>query len=84
MDEIIKPAVLTSRAATRDMDTIRARHSEIVEGIKNQSVKIEQFNMQNAVKEQEESTKSNEAAIQKAESDRKTKELEIKEKALYL
>jgi len=81
MDEF-SPVVITSRVAEEDFLKIKKGHSDILNSMQDQAVRVREYETQKAQQTMQEQMRSDEQAKQAAESDRKTKELEIKQAAL--
>lgn len=89
----ISPAVITSKMAKDDLFNIQQKHSDAVTGMANQSMRLEQMNMQkqaelqnqNSMKmdmQKAELASSTEIQKQAMQSDLKREELSIKRAAL--
>jgi len=85
--------IITSKMADQHFQKIKVEHSNILQGMQNQSVKIAEMNKQKAIEaeqtrqmnaEREASMKKDQMAFDKEKmtADLKTKELEIKRAAL--
>ncbi len=94
-NEKFSPTIINSKKAQDHLNKIRGEHSNLLTGIQNQSLRVQQFNQQRQLQQQEESLRQGEidkefratqAAQQKEsmQNDLKTKELEIKRQALLM
>lgn len=83
MDKI-NPVVITSKPAVDHLNKIKLEHSDIINNIQNQALKVQQYNIQKEAKLAEKATQDATIAKDQAETERKNKELSIKEQALTL
>lgn len=83
MDKIFKPTVLTSRLASKDLERIKMLHKDILTGMQDQSLKVQAFKQQKDLERQNKSAMDAQSQKDSREADLKSKELSIKEQALY-
>lgn len=84
MDNSFSPIVITSKAADNHLNDIKSQHADLLQGMQSQAEKIILFNQQKQAQRVVDQQRSDTLAKESAESDRKTKELEIKQAALML
>lgn len=93
--KMVSPAVITSKLATNHLNEIKMKHSDIVQGIADQSVRVANYNAQiNAEKKaredqmKAESIQNEKARVEsetkRMEAENKRRELDIKQQALSL
>lgn len=91
----ISPIVITSNAADKDLNKIRAQHADLVQGIQSQSERVANFNMQRDQQKQvqDQQNQAHQLETQKVQMDstakqmealNKQKELDIKAQALAM
>ncbi len=56
----MKPSVITSKPAQKDLLKIKAQHDDIVRGMADQSIKVENYRQQKAAERQSKMTMENE------------------------
>lgn len=81
MDEF-SPVVITSKLAEDDFLKIKKGHGDILTSMQDQAVRVKEYETQKAQETLATQMRNDEQAKQAAESDRKTKELEIKQAML--
>lgn len=83
MDNLITPTIITDRAATKHLETIKAAHSNILQDMQNQKVRVDAYNQEQSQMRAAEKQQNDQrmADTQKAamEYSLKTKELALKE-----
>lgn len=79
-----KPIILNSKMATKHLNNVMVEHNNILAGIQNQSLKVEQYNQQQQMQaqEKEQIKATNDRDI--LEQQNKAQELAIKEQALSI
>lgn len=70
--------------ATKDLAHIKLQHDDLVQRMKDQNLRVETYNQQKALESKEKMTRDDSVQKEKIAADIKTKELAIKEQALYL
>ncbi len=63
------PAVITSRAATKDLQNIQLHHEEMLSGMTMQGVRVKEYNQQKAAQLQADQVMQNEMKKEKMASD---------------
>lgn len=95
MDQTFSPIVINSKAAQKDLNSIKAQHTDIVQGIQDQALKVANYTIeQNAKKEIETQQKQTseidnqksmaDAEVKRMDAENKRRELDIKQQALSL
>jgi len=82
----INPTVITSKMAQDHLNEIKIAHSDVLTGMANHAIKVQNFNQQKQQEQMqnEQQTKVNQDANQKAMADAATKKLEAENKAKEL
>lgn len=80
--ETFSPVVITSKPATEHLNKIKAEHADVLTGIQNQSLKVEQYNMQKDAERKDKIAVDTQNAKDNVAISQKNKELAIKEQAL--
>ncbi len=78
------PAVITSKMADDHYNMIKANHSDILKGIQDQAVKVQQYNMQKDMDRQQKEAQAAETMKNQLEQEQKQQELAIKAAALSM
>lgn len=89
------PVVITSKAASQDLNKIKGEHADIIQGIQDQSVKVANYNAEQAARkaaqfQTDQASKQNndklqaDAEAKRLEAQNKSRELDIKQQALSL
>jgi len=81
MDEF-SPVVITSKLAEDDFMKIKQGHADILTSMQDQANRVKEYETQKAQETLEKQMRNDAQAKEAAESDRKTKELEIKQAML--
>lgn len=63
------PAVITSKAATKDLEDIQLHHEEMLSGMATQSMRVQQYNAQKGAELQAEQSMQNEMKKEKMAND---------------
>lgn len=95
MEETFTTPVVTSRAADQNIENIRSQHADILDGLTNQSAKVQAFNQQKQVQAQQDAQMKAQAKTDQMkidaqsrkdsmEMEQKNRELELKRMALTL
>lgn len=93
MEHHITPIIINAKAAEKHLNQVKSEHASLLEGMANQSMKVQASNQQKEIQQQAQQQQDNQMAqeAQKAQADAqkesmdyalKTKELEIKKLAL--
>lgn len=85
------PIIITAKAAEDHLNKIRMEHANILTGIDNQKILVDQYNQNQQVEREKQEVKQEKLSVRSAqaskdqlEHDRKMKELEIKSAALSM
>lgn len=86
MDNTFSPIVITSKTANQHLNGIKNQHSELIQGMQQQSARVSQFNAdkQLQMQAQDQQAKAEQQASQKQQMDSQAKILEQQNKAQEL
>lgn len=80
----MKTIILNSKLADKHLNMVRAQHAAILEGINNQSIKVQNIKAEQELKDKEQNEMKMTNDREVLEQENKRKELEIKAQALTM
>lgn len=83
MDKI-NPVVITSKQADTHLNKIRSEHTDVLRGLQDQAVKVQEYNQQKEISRKEQEAIDTENESKQLEQINKSRELEIKANALAI